>query len=140
MCFHTGDKTHKAGLYVNLRCCAEFSLGDCGAKQVGPIHMSSEVDCLPLIQRDHGPTCVTTGQKLQTAEKDVDVSTKRPVDEGAASRNANDVLMLRANPKSLEEHTVMANKSMGNRQGKGQDSQGTRGYRSTASGEESAHS
>ncbi len=37
-------------------------------------------------------------------------STKRPVDEGAASRNANDVLMLRAQLKSLGEHTVITNK------------------------------
>ncbi len=28
--FHAGNKTHKSGVYVNLRC-------DCGAKQVGPI-------------------------------------------------------------------------------------------------------
>ena len=82
--FHAGDKTHKAGFYVNLRYCAAFSLGDCGAKQVGPIRMSSErptpVDCLRelgrLIQRDHGPTCVTAAQKLQAAEKDAaDAST-----------------------------------------------------------------
>ena len=38
--------------------------------------------------------------------------TKRPVDEGAASRNANDVLMLRAKLKSLEERAVIANKSV----------------------------
>ena len=38
--------------------------------------------------------------------------TQRPVDEGAVSRNANDVLMLRANLKSLEERTVIVNKSV----------------------------
>ena len=42
VCFHGGDKTHKTGFYVNLRCCATFSFGDCGTNQVGPIHMSSE--------------------------------------------------------------------------------------------------
>jgi hypothetical protein len=30
LCFHAGDKTHKAGYHANLRCV-------CGAKQVGPI-------------------------------------------------------------------------------------------------------
>ncbi len=72
------------------------------------------VDCLRevgrLIQRDHCPTCVSVTQKLQVAEKDtVVVSTKRPVDEGGVSRNANDVLMLRTKPKSLEERAVIAN-------------------------------
>jgi hypothetical protein len=33
------------------------------------------------------------------------------VDEGAVSRNANDVLMLRAQLKSLGEHTVIVNKT-----------------------------
>ena len=52
-------------------------------------------------------------QELQAAEKDAaDASTKRPVDEGAASRNANDVLMLRAQLRSLEEHSVIVNKSV----------------------------
>ena len=37
-------------------------------------------------------------------------STKRPVDEGAVSRNTNDVLMLRV--KSSEEHGVIVNKSV----------------------------
>ena len=32
--FHAGDKTHKAGYHANLRC-------GCGAKQVGPIRISS---------------------------------------------------------------------------------------------------
>jgi hypothetical protein len=65
VCFHGGDKTHKADFDANLRCCAWFSLGDCGAKLVGPIHMSSErptsVDCLRelgLIQRNDDPTCI----------------------------------------------------------------------------------
>jgi hypothetical protein len=34
------------------------------------------------------------------------------VDEGSASRNANEVLMLRAKLKTLEERTVIANKSV----------------------------
>ena len=34
------------------------------------------------------------------------------MDEGDASRNANDVLMLRAQLKSLEEHVVIVNKSV----------------------------
>ena len=38
----SGDKTHKAGFYVNLRWCEVFSLEDCGAKLVGPIRMSNE--------------------------------------------------------------------------------------------------
>jgi hypothetical protein len=33
--FHAGDKTHKSGVYANLRCV-------CGAKQVGTIRKSSE--------------------------------------------------------------------------------------------------
>jgi hypothetical protein len=50
---------------------------------------------------------------LQAAEKDAtDASTKRPVDEGVVSRNANDVLILRTQLNSLEEHTVIANKSV----------------------------
>ena len=61
---HAGDKTHKAGVYANLRCCAASSYGGCGAKLVGPIRKSSErptnVDCFRelgrVIQRDHGPT------------------------------------------------------------------------------------
>ena len=54
--FHAGDKTHKSGVYANLRC-------GCGAKQVGPVRKSSQRptfgDCLRelgrLIQQDHGP-------------------------------------------------------------------------------------
>jgi hypothetical protein len=64
--FHAGDKTHKAGVYANLRFCAASPYGGCGAKQVGPICKSSErptnVDCFRelgrVIQRDHGPTCI----------------------------------------------------------------------------------
>ena len=64
--FHAGDKTHKAGVYANLRCSATSSHGGCGAKLVGPVRMSSKrptlQDCLRelgrLIQQDHGPTCV----------------------------------------------------------------------------------
>jgi hypothetical protein len=87
--FHTRDKTHKAGLYVNLRCCAGSSYGGCGAKPVGSIHKSSDrpttVDCLRepgrVIQRDHGPTCITATQELQAVEKDAaDAFTKRAVD------------------------------------------------------------
>jgi hypothetical protein len=33
--FHAGDKTHKAGVYANLRCSAASSNGGCGAKLVG---------------------------------------------------------------------------------------------------------
>ncbi len=33
--FHAGDKTHKAGVYANLRC-------GCDAKQMGPFRMSSK--------------------------------------------------------------------------------------------------
>jgi hypothetical protein len=55
--FHVGDKTHKAGYHANLRCV-------CGAKQVGPIRMSSKFptlcDCLRelgrRIEQDHDPT------------------------------------------------------------------------------------
>ncbi len=98
--FHVGDETHKVVVYDNLMYSGSFRLGDCGVKYVGTIHMSSErptpVDFLRelgrLIQWDHGPTCVTVAQKFQDAEKDADdVSTKRPVDEEAASLNANDV-------------------------------------------------
>ena len=100
---HAGDKTHKAGVYANLRCCAASPFGGCGAKLVGPIRKSIErptnVDCFRelgrVIQRDHGPTCIAAAQELQAAEKAAaDASTKRPADEAAASLNANDVLML----------------------------------------------
>ena len=63
--FHAGDKTHKSGVYANLRC-------GCGAKQVGPVRKSSKRptfgDCLRelgrLIQKDHGPTCVAFLRKV----------------------------------------------------------------------------
>jgi hypothetical protein len=72
VCFHAGDKTHKAGVYDNLRCSAASSHGGCGAKLVGPIRMSSKFptlrDCLRelgrLIQQDDGPTCVAVAQEL----------------------------------------------------------------------------
>ena len=58
------------------------------------------------IERDHDPTYVVAEQKLQAVEKDVDdVSTKRPVDEGAASLNANEVLMLYSNAYQAKDHT-----------------------------------
>ncbi len=48
--FHVGDKTHKGGVYANLRCSAASSHGECGAKLVGPIRMSTKFptlrDCL----------------------------------------------------------------------------------------------
>ena len=50
--FHAGDKTHKSGVYANLRC-------GCGAKQVGPIRKSSErptnVDCFRELGRASQP-------------------------------------------------------------------------------------
>jgi hypothetical protein len=79
--FHAGDKTHKSGVYANLRC-------GCGVKQVGPIRKSSErptnVDCFREL-----------GRVIQRA------------DEGAASRNANDVLMLRAQLKRHDRLYVL---------------------------------
>ena len=74
-------------------------------------------DCLcelgRLIHQDHCPTCVTTSQKLQAAEKNAaDASTKRPADEGAASLNANEVLMLHIRLKIMQEHTAQVNKSV----------------------------
>jgi hypothetical protein len=42
MRFHDGDKTHKAGVYVNLRCSTVSSPGGCGTKLMGPIRMSSK--------------------------------------------------------------------------------------------------
>ncbi len=117
---HAGDKTHRADVYTNLRCCAVSSYGGCGAKLVGTIRKSIErptnVDCFRelgrVIQRDHDPTCIVAAQELQAAEKAAaHASTKRPVDEAAASLNANDVLMLRAQLKSLGERVVIANKT-----------------------------
>ncbi len=72
-------------------------------------------DCLRelgrLIQKDHGPTCVAVAQELHAAEKDVaDTSTKRPPDEGAASLNANEVLMLHRRIKIIQIRAAQANK------------------------------
>jgi len=101
----------KAGYRANLRC---------GCKQVGPVRMSSKrptlQDCLRelgrLIQQDHGPTCVAAAQKLQAAEKDAaDASTKRSHDEGAASLNANQVLMLHSRLKIIQARAAQANKA-----------------------------
>ena len=117
---HAGDKTHKAGVYANLRCCAASPFGGCGAKLVGPIRKSIErptnVDCFRelgrVIQRDHGPTCIAAAQELQAAEKDAaDASTKRPADEAAASLNANDVLMLHRRLKMIQKRAAEANKA-----------------------------
>ncbi len=110
---HAGYTTHKTGVYANLRCCAASSYGGCGAKLVGPIRKSIDrpttVDCLRelgrVIQRDHGPTCIAAAQELQAAEKDAaDVSTKRAADadEGAASLNATEVLMLHRRLKMIQ--------------------------------------
>ncbi len=87
--------------------------------QVGSIRICTKhptmLDCLrellTRIQQDHGSDCVVVVQTWQDASSAAE-STKRPVDEGAASRNANDVLMLRAQLKSLEECAVIANKSV----------------------------
>ena len=121
VCFHAGDKTHKAGVYANLRCSAVSPYGGCGAKLVGPIRMSSKFPTLRdylrelgrLIQQDHGPTCVTVAQELQAAEKDAaDTSTKRPPDEGAASLNENEVLMLHRRLKIIQSRAAQANKTV----------------------------
>jgi hypothetical protein len=62
------------------------------------------------IERDHGPTCVASEQKFQADEKDVtDASTKCPDDEGAASLNANEVLMLHRSLKIIQERAAQAN-------------------------------
>jgi hypothetical protein len=107
VCFHTGDKTHKSVYHANLRC-------GCGANQVGPIRMSSKFptlcDCLRelgrRIDRDRGPTCEDVAQKLQSAEKGAaDTSTKRPADDGAASLNANEVLMMHSRLKIIQART-----------------------------------
>jgi hypothetical protein len=110
--FHAADAKNKSGYHVNLRC-------GCGAKQVGPIRMSSKRptsgDCLRelgrVIHQDYDPTCVTAAQKLQAAKKDAaDASTKRPADEGTASLNANEVLMLHNRLKIIQERAAQANK------------------------------
>jgi hypothetical protein len=117
---HVGDKTHKAGVYDNLRCCAASSYGDYGAKVVGPIRKSSErptnVDCFRelgrVIQRDHGPTCIVVAQELQAAEKAAaDASTKRRADEEAVSLYANDVLILHRRLKMIQQRAAQANKA-----------------------------
>ena len=73
------------------------------------------LDCLRELQtrtqQDHGPNCVAAAQAWQAASSEA-VSTKRPVDEAAAPLNANEVLMLRAKLKTLEERAVIANKSV----------------------------
>ncbi len=87
-------------------------------QQVGPIRMSTKHptmrDCLrellARIHQDHGSDCAAAGQTWQ-ADSSATESTKRPVDEGAASRNANDVLMFRSHLKSLGEHSVITNNS-----------------------------
>ena len=73
-------------------------------------------DCLRelgrLIQQDHGPTCVAAAQELQAAEKDAaDASTKRSHDEGAASLNASQVLMLHSRLKIIQARAAQANKA-----------------------------
>jgi hypothetical protein len=51
-------------------------------------------------------------QKLQSAEKDAaDVSTKRSHDEGAASINTNQVLMLHSRLKIIQTRSAQANKT-----------------------------
>ena len=108
----------KTGVSANLRCnvaslhggCTD---GGCTVKQVGPIRMSTKhptmQDCFrelhTRIQQDHGPKYVASVQAWQAAS--AAASTKRPVDEGSASHNANDVLMLRAKLKSLEVRSVV---------------------------------
>jgi hypothetical protein len=74
-------------------------------------------DCLRelgrLIQQDHGPTCVAGEQKLQATEKDdtynnTDTSTKCSHDEGAASLDANQVLMLHSRLKIIQSRAEQA--------------------------------
>jgi hypothetical protein len=63
-----------------------------------------------LIQQDHGPTCVAAAQKLEAAEKDdADVSTKRSHDEGAASLNANQVLMMNSRLQIIQACAAQVN-------------------------------
>ena len=89
---------------------------------MGPIRKSIErpttVDCLRelgrVIQRDHDPTCIAAAQELQAAEKDAaDASTKRAddADEGAASLNATEVLMLHRRLKMIQQRAVEVNKA-----------------------------
>ena len=108
--FLTGSGKNKVVVYANLRCYAACLNGDCSVQQVG-IRMSTkrptQLDCLSelhsRIQQHHGDKCVDAAQSWQVASSAV-TSTKLPVDEGAASRNANDVLMLRTKLKSIEEY------------------------------------
>ena len=60
---------------------------------------------------DHGDNCVAAAQAWQD-DSSAAASTKRPVDEGAVSHNTNEVMMLPVKPKTLEEHSVIANKSV----------------------------
>jgi hypothetical protein len=112
LCFIRAIGRDKGGYRANLRCVC---------KQVGPIRMSSTRPTLQdwlrelgrLIQQDHGPTCVAAEQKLQSAEKNAaDASTKRPPDEGAASLNANEVLMLHSRLNIIQARAAQANKAV----------------------------
>jgi hypothetical protein len=114
----------KSGYHTNLRCPVVSSHGDCTdagctVKQVGTIRMSTKhptmFDCLceflTRIQQNHDRDCVTSVQTCQAPSSDVE-STKRPVVDRSSSCNANDVLLLRAQLKSLEERSVITNKSV----------------------------
>jgi hypothetical protein len=73
------------------------------------------IDCLrelgQRIQREHSPTCVDASQKLQSVD-DHDTSTKRPSDEGSASLNTTEVLILHTKLKMIQEHAPQANKAV----------------------------
>ena len=63
---------------------------------------------------DNDPTCIAAAQQLQAAEKDAaDASTKRAADadEGAASLNATEVLMLHRRLKMIQQRAAEANKA-----------------------------
>jgi hypothetical protein len=86
VCFHAGDKTHKSGDYVNLRC-------GCGVNQVGPVRKSRKRptfgDCLRelgrLNQQDHGPTCVATDTQIEEIEEQMQPKrTRSDADSGDA--------------------------------------------------------
>ena len=70
-------------------------------------------DCLrefgQRIQRDHGPTFVDAVKKMQDTDENA-VSTKRPVNEGADSFNATEVLMLHTKAKIIQEQVAQTNK------------------------------
>jgi hypothetical protein len=150
VCFHTLDKTHKSGVYPNLRCCGVSSYGGCGAKLVGPILMSIErpttVDYSRylghLIHQDHDPTCIVRAQKFQAIQKDAaDATTKRPADEGTSLLNTNKVLILHNRLNIIQEHTAQVNKTtLEVREGKGRTSQPKRVDRTTTTSEENTHS